>query len=550
MSSSSLLLALRYRDIDARFLREAKQFLASSDNSSCLTLISPSASEPITTATTSSTTSTTGSSCSSAHNATAAASGSKPNRVFEFAFNHEPAQYCACGRRWQWKLDFSREPFQVTPMSAHCQQCSAPITKWCSDVQAFAATHVEITDILDKACSFFLNDYKHAIWEDATTTTAPVSSPEPKGKVPPASTASNQAPDPLVSKCRLCCRQFDAAVIGKTYPPKVTSPNKRIVYGMSCAKPHQGIITFTRWRAMSLQSAYKITHPTLSPSLDFSGTLLNCVDGAFLYEPVDPNSNIVPWHMNFADKQLFGFYGGSLFAQDEMQVAEHPILASLRAALLACPDELCKPITSNASQPTPCAIRGAERRVHIAIEPNTSLGRPNGLYGHQFGQAPANVVTEACTLLSPPTISNILAMEAPKFGKGAYTLSQLNFILQTAYTGYKAAVLESKAYMLEQGKSTTEPFVVMHTGGWGTGAFGGNKVVMTLMQVIAAAFAGVGQIMFHCFDNSGRDAFTEAVSILETVIPPITNSNHQVPVSSLLNAIQALGLLWGQTDGN
>lgn len=56
----------------------------------------------------------------------------------------------------------------------------------------------------------------------------------------------------------------------------------------------------------------------------------------------------IEWHVNFADYNLFGYYGGNLFAQDEMQVQsrrhallshsmqvmEHPSLGSIREALL------------------------------------------------------------------------------------------------------------------------------------------------------------------------------------------------------------------------
>jgi hypothetical protein len=48
------------------------------------------------------------------------------------------------------------------------------------------------------------------------------------------------------------------------------------------------------------------------------------------------------WYLNFAHYNLFCAYGGSLFAQDEMQVAEHPPLCSLREALL---DSNIKPLT-------------------------------------------------------------------------------------------------------------------------------------------------------------------------------------------------------------
>lgn len=32
--------------------------------------------------------------------------------------------------------------------------------------------------------------------------------------------------------------------------------------------------------------------------------------------------------------------------------------------------------------------------------------------------------------------------------------------------------------------------VIVHTGHWGTGAFGGNKVVMAFLQILAAKIAG------------------------------------------------------------
>jgi hypothetical protein len=51
-------------------------------------------------------------------------------------------------------------------------------------------------------------------------------------------------------------------------------------------------------------------------------------------DDVKDESKWLDWHINFADKHLFGYYGGGLFAQDEMQTAEMPILASVREALV------------------------------------------------------------------------------------------------------------------------------------------------------------------------------------------------------------------------
>ena len=55
--------------------------------------------------------------------------------------------------------------------------------------------------------------------------------------------------------------------------------------------------------------------------------------GYFDYTPALDRADAVEWHVNFADPHLFVAYGSRLFAQDEMQVAEHPALGSLKEAL-------------------------------------------------------------------------------------------------------------------------------------------------------------------------------------------------------------------------
>lgn len=41
------------------------------------------------------------------------------------------------------------------------------------------------------------------------------------------------------------------------------------------------------------------------------------------------------WWVNFADPILFVAYAGRLFAQDEIQVAEHPALGHLKEKLVS-----------------------------------------------------------------------------------------------------------------------------------------------------------------------------------------------------------------------
>jgi len=84
----------------------------------------------------------------------------------------------------------------------------------------------------------------------------------------------------------------------------------------------------------------------------------------------------------------------------------------------------------------------------------------------------------------------------------------------------------------------------VHTGFWGCGAFGGNRQLMTLLQLIAACASGVDLLVFHTgFDGA---ACHEAVDMLEGVLPEA----ESVRVAELVSPIDAMGVEWGVSDGN
>ncbi len=260
------------------------------------------------------------------------------------------------------------------------------------------------------------------------------------------------------------------------------------------------------------------------------------------------------WYLNFADEDLFVAYGSGLLAQDELQVAEHPALGALREALRAKHVE-CS--TTERGHPTPVLIRGVERRCAMALDPNAALGRPNGLYGQQFAKAGEATVKQAVTALQPPTTSHILAMAAPAGGSGPYKAEELEHILATAYTGFRAAVLETKwargENALQNGMDPKlepfpdQPIVVIHTGFWGCGAFGGNRDLMALLQLLAAQMAGVDRLVFHTFDQTGMQALERA----RTLLADLTGSpGTSTPIQVMIGKIQAKNFKWGVSDGN
>lgn len=317
-------------------------------------------------------------------------------------------------------------------------------------------------------------------------------------------------------------RTFEAQRLFDEHPPVIHDPNKRVVYEIACpdGAKHAGEVVFTRWAEMELPE-------NVAPELAMARVAR--ADGFYDYAPVLPGA--VEWHVNFADPHLFVAYGGGLFAQDEMQVAEHPVLGALREALAAGDGT---PRTVEGGRATPVLVKGAERRCRVATEPNAAEGRPQGLYGNAFAAARREAVRRATTRIEPPTVTNLIAIAAPGYGSGSYTKRQIEGILATAFTGFRAAVIESEGAP-----------VVIHSGFWGCGAFGGNRVLMLLLQVVAAGAAGVERLVLHLPGTKGADALEAALNVIREEL-----AGPSIATAELVRRLVARRFAWGVSDGN
>jgi hypothetical protein len=324
-------------------------------------------------------------------------------------------------------------------------------------------------------------------------------------------------------------RTYPAAKLVRQHPPVLRNTNKQVLFGIACplGAVHSGQLEYSRWPEIPFP-------PPREADPVRAARLLAVRDGFYDYVPVlDPGAG-VEWHVNFADPNLFYAYGSALFAQDEIQVAEHPILGSLREALVA----EAQPGTTIANgRPTPVLVMGAERRLRIETAPGTGRGGPSWLYGMAFASANADTVRQATTRIDPPTMSNVVAIVAPYGGRGRYQREEIGLAIATAYSGFRAAVLESRRV------AGGDALAVIHSGFWGCGAFGGNRIMMTLVQLLAADMAGVAQLVFHVGDPAGRASVNRAQALAKDLATPATESE-------LIARIDALGLVWGVSDGN
>ncbi len=311
-------------------------------------------------------------------------------------------------------------------------------------------------------------------------------------------------------------REYEPNELLASHPPKLKHPLKQLVFDACCPKGtvHKGSIVVTRWRAAAL------------PASALASTEVVAVPG--YYDYADSEGGV--WHVNFADPRLFVAYGSPLLAQDELQAVEHPLLGSIREALLA---EGEPALTEQDSQPTPVLVAGVERRCTIVTEPNRDAGRPFGLYGNRFAVAAPDAVRRALTIHDSPSRTNLVCMAAPAGGHGPYFRKQIEKILVTAYTGFAAAVAESQGVPVE-----------IRTGFWGCGAFGGNRHAMTLLQLLAARLAVVARVRFHVSDDRGIEDFRVGAADLERVLP------GEPALDALLERIADLDYEWGRSDGN
>jgi len=319
-------------------------------------------------------------------------------------------------------------------------------------------------------------------------------------------------------------RTFEAADLMTRHPPRWHNDNKLVVAAVSCppGAEHRGTIGYSRWAAMDLP-------PRVEPPV---ADLVVTQPGFFDYRPTLDGA--IEWHVNFADRQLFVAYAGSLLAQDELQVAEHPALGALREALVAGGHAA---LTVGNEGPTPVLVSGVERRVAIATEPDATAGRPWGLYGNAFARADADVVRRALTRFDPPTVTNVIAMAALPGGSGAYREGEIRTILVTAFTGFRAAVLESAE--LAPGNP-----VVVHSGFWGCGAFGGNRVLMSALQMVAAGTAGLDRLVLHTGAPGGDGPVAEARELRAQLV-----GDAGIEMGALIRQLAAQRFPWGVSNG-
>lgn len=251
---------------------------------------------------------------------------------------------------------------------------------------------------------------------------------------------------------------------------------------------------------------------------------VSSVKGGFCYPEsrfdVQLNRDIMHWTANFADPNLFGYCFTSLFAQDEMQVAEHPALAHFKSL---CPD---------------AQLNNDQIALFTDVERLGAIDSTN-IYGRNFPNATKDTLDKAVKRLDPPTLSNIFAFAAPRAEKEGdpYSYDNLEKLFFRAYLAFKSIKINYGA----------DKRIHIHTGNWGAGAFGNCPKTVALLQIAAARLAKVDQVVYYRmnFENS----LEEAIELWKNIGNTHKNFTVQQFLQHLADNAMNYGLIYGKGNG-
>lgn len=243
------------------------------------------------------------------------------------------------------------------------------------------------------------------------------------------------------------------------------------------------------------------------------------------------------WYINFADPHLFVAYSGRLFAQDEIQTLEHPLLPSVLEYLATNHLPGLATRTVEGGQPTPYLFMNVPNLININTLPVLSDGSTASIYGNRFSfyeNSNPEILDQAITIRTNIKKSNIIAMSAPTPGYGSYKKETIIYMLETVLASFISAKRHSGTTMVE-----------IHTGRWGAGAFGGNEELALAVQIIGAIIAKVDNLVFHSVTEA---SLTKAMKTISSIIESL--ENKPTSFDSIVSYLHSLGYKWGVSDGN
>ena len=233
------------------------------------------------------------------------------------------------------------------------------------------------------------------------------------------------------------------------------------------------------------------------------------------------------WFVNFADPQLFVAAEGALFAQDEIQTLEMPLLAAFRRYIDSNHIGGFAPYTLYSGNPTPYLIKNVPYWIKVDSRPLLRNGTRGNIYGSNLLTAIDKEIEAGIRTVDGEYRVNVLAIAAPGNGFGKYKADEISLVVRTLLCAFCAVSAQSS------GK------VVIHSGNWGCGAFCGNPELMYLAQMYAASVCGIDELVLHDTKPEVEDSIQE-----------LKRMRDGMKLSDVVENLYSKGYEWKESDGN
>lgn len=330
---------------------------------------------------------------------------------------------------------------------------------------------------------------------------------------------------PSFAEC-MASADFEIQSLIKSYPPLYRNEHKKRLYlkALELFNKQQESVGVSRWR-------FDKSGADEGALCEKRPVKIETRDDYFCYDESDSDGERV-FYLNYADPNLFGYYDTDMFAQDEIQTLEHPLLGAVSECIEAVGIAGMRGLTVEKKEPTPFVVLGAPQWLSVDTNPVMPDGSRRRLYGWMLSESETQVVDAGIKPLGQDRRNNILAVAAPECGRGEYTKEQIVFIMKTLLAGFGAA-----ARISEQGGKKS---CAIHTGRWGCGAFGNSEELMLLAQIVAASMTGVSRLLFHAVSADALAAAQEKFSALP----------ERLSLGGAVDFLLEQRYRWGKTDGN
>ncbi|EAR98980.1 poly (ADP-ribose) glycohydrolase (macronuclear) [Tetrahymena thermophila SB210] len=300
----------------------------------------------------------------------------------------------------------------------------------------------------------------------------------------------------------------------------------------------------------------KCNQNTVISQVLYNEIKIQMMDGPYNYKS-DFNSQQQPtksWYVNFSDKNLFGFYHTPLFAQDEVQCCQFPLLPYIKQYIQAYSkqEEGYFPVTRVGMNSYPILVLNCQYLCYVDLL-KKNKNYPYGIYGNNFEKLKKEDVNEFFSfpkLEETKNLINLICMSAlsifsQKGQSREYTEAEIVYTFETVYRAFYSAVQESKS-------NNQNVYVVINTGNWGSGAFGNNLVFTVLVQLAAAHLAKVNCLNYYPFDDQGKYGYQEGYKLFQIFIKQMQQNQVELSLQFQLNFIQFCinqKFTWGSSNG-